>query len=230
VNTITRIEINERNINKIAKNMRTLLDEHRVTENEVAQSLKIPVMTIRRLVSGETTDPRISTLKLIADHFNISVDSLIENNTSRSMALMSKATPQFIPVLDWKTATTITSVKDIDLKTWKEWHPIVLGEQTPLSNNAFALESRPSMQPRFTVGTLFIIDPNEVSTDGDIVLIKMKTDGNLSLRELIIDVPRWQLQPIVLGSETLFFDEQQHHILGIVILTLLHARKEKITT
>ena len=227
MNITARIETNERNIDKIAKNMRSLLDEHRVTENEVAQSLNIPVMTIRRLVSGETTDPRISTLKLIADHFNISVDSLIEDNTSKSMALMSKAKPQFVPVLDWKTATTIASINDIDLKTWKEWHPIILGEQTLLSNNAFALESRPSMQPRFPVGTLFIIDPNEVPTDGDIVLIKMKPDGNLSLRELIIDLPKWQLQPIVLGSETLFYNTQQHHMMGIVILTLLHARKEK---
>ena len=225
MNTIVRIEINEQHIDKIAKNMRSLLDEHRITENEVAQSLNIPVMTIRRLVSGETTDPRISTLKLIADFFNISIDSLIEDNTSKSMVLMSKATPQFVPVLDWKTATIIKSIKDIDLKTWKEWHPIVLGEQTPLGNNAFALESRPSMQPRFPVGTLFIIDPNEVPRDGDIVLIKMKTDGNLSLRELIIDVPRWQLQPIVLGSETFFYDEIQHTIVGVVVLTMLYKRK-----
>jgi transcriptional regulator with XRE-family HTH domain len=227
VNITAKIEINEHNIDKLAKNMRSLLDEHRVTENEVAQSLNIPVMTIRRLVSGETTDPRISTLKLIADHFNISVDSLLEDNTSRSMVLMSKTTPQFVPILDWKTATTITSIGNIDLKAWKEWHPIVLAEQTLLSNNAFALESRPSMQPRFPVGTLFIIDPNEVPNDGDIVLIKMKRDGNLSLRELIIDLPRWQLQPIVLGSETLFYDEQQHHMMGIVMLTFLYARKEK---
>ncbi len=179
-------------------------------------------MTIRRLSSGETTDPRVSTLKLIADYFNISVDSLIEDNTSNAIALMRKTTPQFIPVLNWKIATTIKSVKEIDKKTWKEWHPIVLGEQTTLSNDAFALESRPSMQPRFPMGTLFIIDPNEVPSDGDIVLIKMKADGNLSLRELSIDIPRWQLQPIVLGSETLFYDEQQHHLMGIVILTLLH--------
>lgn len=64
MNTIVRVEINKHKYNKIAKNMRSLLDEHRVTKNDVVRSLNIPAMTIRRLVSGETTDPHISTLKL----------------------------------------------------------------------------------------------------------------------------------------------------------------------
>jgi hypothetical protein len=47
----------------------------------------------------------------------------------------------------------------------------------------------------------------------------------LSLRELIIDPPKWQLLPIVSGSESLFFDEKKHSILGVVVLTILHQRK-----
>ena len=204
-----------------------LLDARGVSESEIAQSLSIPVMTVRRIVSGETGDPRISTLKLIADYFNVSIDSLLEDNDQKSLNFMAKKMPQFIPVLDWKTAGNITSLKDIDLNAWKEWRPIVLSDSSSLSENAFALESRPSMQPRFPTGTLFIIDPNETPTDGDIVLIKMKTDGDLSLRELIIDPPRWQLQPVVAGSEVLFYNESQHQIVGIVILSMLHTRKEK---
>jgi transcriptional regulator with XRE-family HTH domain len=227
MNTVTEIEIDEYQLKKIAKNLRMLLTEHCISENDVAQSLNIPVMTVRRLASGETSDPRISTLKLIADYFNISVDSLIGDNNSKSIALMSKSTPRFIPVLDWKIATSMNSLNDIDLTSWNDWHPLILGEQLSLSNDAFALESRPSMQPRFPFGTLFIIDPNEIPNDGDIVLIKMKTNRDLSLRELIIDSPRWQLQPVVAGSEMLFYDENHHHISGVVILTILHTRKEK---
>ena len=230
MNTVAKIGSSINSTNKLSKNIQMLLKEHQVTESEVAQSLNIPVMTIRRLASGETIDPRISTLKLIADYFDVSVDLLIEKNTSSSIALMGKATPQFIPVLDWKIATTINSIDDIDLKTWKEWHPIVLGDQSILSNGAFALESRPSMQPRFPAGTLFIIDSNETPNDGEIVLIKMKADGSLSLRELIIDPPRWQLQPIVVGSETLFYNESQHKIIGVIVLTILRTRKERIST
>lgn len=225
VNSIVEIESNKNKTSQIAKNLNSLLSAQQITENEIAQSLNIPVMTIRRLVSGETIDPRISTLKLIADFFSISVDSLIEDNSSRSISQMHKTNPQFVPILDWKLATTINSISDIDLTSWKEWHPVIRGVQTELSNDAFGLESRPSMQPRFPTGTLFIIDPKEIPADGDIVLVKMKTDGNLSLRELNVDAPRWQLQPIVPGSEVFFYDKKQHHFMGVVVLTFLHSKK-----
>lgn len=226
MNNVVEIEIHN-NSDALAKNIQILLKEHNVTENEVAQSLNIPVMTIRRLASGETADPRISTLRLIAGYFGISVDALVENNSYRSFALIGKAVPHFIPVLDWKKAATINSLKEIDLKSWNEWYPIVLSDQCALSCESFALESRPSMQPRFPAGTLFVIDPTESPSDGDIVLVKMKMDGSLTLRELIIDSPRWQLQPIISGSESLFYNANQHHIAGIVVLTLLDSRKEK---
>lgn len=218
-------ELSEFQFKRLEKNLRMLLNEHGVSESEVAQSLNIPVMTIRRIASGETTDPRISTLKLIADYFNVSIDSLIEDNNSKSISLMSKNMPQFVPILDWKTAASIKSIQEIDLKSWKEWYPIILCNQSPLSSDSFALESRPSMHPRFPMKTLFIIDQNESPVDGDIVLVKMNADGELSLRELIIDPPRWQLQPIVVGSETLFYNEKQHRIMGVIILTMLRTRK-----
>lgn len=225
---IAVLDMNESQLKTLAKNLRMLLEEHRVTESEIAQSLNIPVMTVRRLVSGETGDPRISTLKLLADYFKVSVDALIEDSTSKSIASMGKTALQFIPVLDWQIIKDINSTNDINLKIWKEWHPIVFVDQFLLSSDAFALESRPSMQPRFPVGTLFVIDPNETPRDSDVALIKMKADGSVSLRELIIDSPRWQLSPIVSGSEALFYDENQHTIMGIVVLTMLQTRKENV--
>lgn len=221
------LKIDHSQIQMLAKNLRKLIDSRGVSESEIAQSLNIPVLTVRRIVSGETTDPRISTLKLIADYFNVSIDSLIGSKDNNPLNIMTKNIPQFVPILDWKTAGKINSLKDIDLTTWNEWYPIALGDNLSLSEGAFALESRPSMQPRFLKGTLLIIDPSVSPTDGDIVLVKMKADSDLSLRELIIDPPKWRLQPVVTGSEMLFYNETQHQIVGIVVLCLLHTRKEK---
>ena len=221
------LSINDSERQQLSVNLRRLLDERQVTENEIAQFLEIPVMTVRRIVSGETADPRISTLKLIADYFNVSLDSLIGDHYQKSTRVMKKNLPAFVPVLDWKTLTQMASIKELDLTAWKAWQPVIMNDATALSDEAFAIESRPSMQPRFPLGTLFIVDPKETPADGDIALIKMRSNDNLSLRELIIDSPRWQLQPIITGSELLFFDPQQHQIVGIVVLTMLHARKEK---
>lgn len=211
----------------IAKNLRLLFDNKQLTESEVANALNIPVMTIRRLISGETTDPRISTLKLIADFLDVSIDSLIQDHYSNAIQILNRSSPQFIPVLDWHTMVNAKSIYDIDFSIWKEWYPIVLDNQILLSKDAFGLESRPSMQPRFPLGTLFVIDPKEKPTDGDIILIKMKSNGDLSLRELIIDSPRWQLQPIITGSDFLYYDSNQQDITGVIVLTILNSRKTK---
>lgn len=227
MSNLSVLRINQTHIQVLARNLSMLLEIRGISENEIAQSLDIPVMTIRRIASGKTGDPRISTLKLIADYLNVSIDSLLEDNDKKPFNIMAKNKPQLLPLLDWKTAGTITSLKDVPLNLWKKWQPIFLGDNTALSENAFILESRPSMQPRFPIGTLFVIDPNEAPIDADIILVKMIPDGNLSLRELIIDSPRWQLQPIVTGSEPLFYDQSQHCILGVVIVSMLHTRKDK---
>lgn len=210
----------------LANNLTMLIKKKNLSEGEIATALNIPVMTIRRLTSGETTDPHISTLKQIADYFEVSIDSLIGGIDSTPIELMHKKNmPCFVPVLDWAKMSQITSLKDIDLSTWKEWQPVILGEQHTLSEDAFALESKPSMRPRFPTGTLFIIDPNETPMDGDLVLIKIKNDDNLSIREISIDPPKWQLLPTIPGSETLFYSPKEHAIIGPVLLTMLYSRK-----
>lgn len=223
--TLTELKITKSQIQTLAHNLRALLKQRDFSESEVAEKLDLPVMTIRRIVSGETTDPRISTLKLIADFFEVTIDSLIDT-ASKAAPLTNKNQPLFIPILDWTTATIMRSIKDINLHLWKDWHPVILGDQYSLDSGVFALKTRPSMQPRFPVGTLLIIDPNETPTDGDIVLVKLKKEKELSLRELVIDPPKWQLQPIIPGSEILFYEKSQHKIVGVVILTMLFARKE----
>lgn len=211
-------------IQSIAKNLKALIEGSKVSEIEIARALNTSVLTIRRIVSGETEDPRISTLKAIADYFNVSIDALLDDNGQRSINSMIKNKPRVIPILGWKTIEASESIEAINLNDWNEWYPVV-GEQNYISASTFAIESRPSMQPRFPLGTLFIVSPDEAPMDSDIILIRMKQEKELSLRELIIDPPKWQLQPVVTGSETLFFDEKKHEILGVVVFTVLHKRK-----
>jgi transcriptional regulator with XRE-family HTH domain len=210
----------------LAENLYALLKTNDLNANQLAQILGIPMMTIRRLLSGETTDPRISTLKLIADYFGVSIDSLIEKGNLAASSNFGKARPLFVPKLNWETVSKISSLGEINLATWKEWQSVSLGEKEKISPNAFALESRPSMFPRFPQGTLFIFDSEATPKDGDIVLIKLKKNNELTLRELVIDPPEWQLHPIVAGSNILHYSENEHKITGINILTMLFNRKD----
>ena len=90
----------------------------------------------------------------------------------------------------------------------------------------FALESTKSMQPRFPNGTVFIISMEEQTIDGDLILIRFKENNSVSLRELIVDSPFWHLNPVIPGSTTLVFQQKQHEIIGVVILTLIQTRHQ----
>ena len=207
----------------IAENLRHLIKLKKTTEGKIAQDLNIPVMTVRRLLSGETTDPRVFTLKTLANYFNVTIDTLMEVGVLAPNESISQSKPLFIPILDWDVAKNINA---IDLKKWPNWIPVTIGKDENISSHSFALESRPSMYPRFQQGTIFILDPELTSSDGDLVLVNLRENNELTLRELFIDPPEWQLHPVNQGSSILNYAPQKdHQIVAVVFLTLFYNRK-----
>ncbi len=129
------------------------MERQQLSISQLAQKLNLPMMTIRRLMSGETSDPRMSTLRQIASFFDLPVHVLFEGNVN-TIPIRQDENPQILlPVLNWSLLKNIASVKELDLSTWKNWQSVSMPNQARLSSEAFALESRPSMAPRF---------PNEV--------------------------------------------------------------------
>lgn len=210
---------------ELADNLRALLRKSHLNPSQLAQTLGIPLMTVRRLISGETADPRISTLKLMANHFDVSIDSLIENTHHASIKLLKNNKSLLIPILDWDAIKNFRSIEEIDLKNWEKWIPISLNSEQTLSKKSFALESRPSMYPRFPIGTTFVIDPTVTIEDGDTVLVKIKSNGEITLRELVIDPPEWRLLPTIAGSDVVKYSEKEHEILGVNMLKVFYGRK-----
>lgn len=218
------IDLNRVGTNRLGDNILYLLKKHHLTDNELAESVKLPIITIRRIISGETTDPRISTLKLIANYFSVTVDELLHSICNNQNNHPIKNKPKFLPILDWITAAKISSLKEIKLSSWEKWHPITFAYEYSLSDDAFILESTPSMYPRFSTGTLFVIEPNISPRDGDIILIKSNSCDDISLRELMIDLPERKLLPLMANSSNIKFEPEIHSILGVVTLTLLYKR------
>jgi transcriptional regulator with XRE-family HTH domain len=166
----------------IADNLSGLLEINNLNSNQLANLLGIPMMTVRRLLSGETEDPRISTLKIISDYFGVSVDVLVGNNSQNLLMPSKKVASYLVPKISWDSLSTSKNIREIDFKTLTEWQSISLNEQDTISKSTFALESKPSMYPRFPNGSIFIIDPEVMPADGDIVLVKIKLNNNVRPR------------------------------------------------
>lgn len=209
----------------IARNLKSLLKQHNLNANQLAHFLGIPMMTVRRLLSGETEDPRISTLKLIADFFKVSIDFFIGEYPLKNFASSQKIKSFLIPKLNWEVLHKLLDIDKFNVNEWSDWQSFTLNNSDVLSKKAFAIESRPSMFPRFPKGTVFIIDPETQPTDGDIVLIKFKDNNEFTLRELVVDPPIWRLSPLILDSNIIEFSSEQHEIIGVSLLTLLYHPK-----
>ena len=124
---------------RLAGNLEALLKTKNLSASKIAQKLGIPMMTIRRLLSGETTDPRISTLKIIADHLGVSVNSLVEDNYPTAEKSAHESRPFLVPIFDWQSAEKSHTLKN--LNSWPDWQPIAGYEKDLISQNSFALKS-----------------------------------------------------------------------------------------
>lgn len=221
--------LNNHSLNKFNKdlpnNLSLLMKENSVSESELARALNLPYNTIHRLISGHTSDPRISTLKSIAEYFNVSLDTLLNPIALVTDTLKNTSNPKAIPIMSWEQVSNNEFLNLLDHQNWVNWLPIPLVSSDNLSLNAYAIESRPSMYPRFPIGTFFVIDPECNPIDGDLILIKIKKNGAISLRELMIDPPAMKLLPIIQNSDSLNFIEGEHEIIGVVILSMHHLRR-----
>ena len=63
---------------KLQYNLQRLMAMHAIhSGSELARQLSIPPPSINRILSGQVTDPRISTLILLADYFDVGIDQLL---------------------------------------------------------------------------------------------------------------------------------------------------------
>lgn len=222
VANLTDIE-NKRNLS-ISRKLLFLIKKNGITEIELARALKLPYNTIHRVLHGITTDPRLSTIKLITDHLNVTLDQLTNDNFDLTDDDFPAANN--IPLFSWSDLAGQNIFEKIRKRESKNWYPFVSSNMTEISHQAFAVESRPSMQPRFPIGTIFIVDPLPEPTDGDFIFIRVKESSDIAIKELMIDPPYWKLLSVTESHDTLDFSKELYEVVGVVMLTMLYTKRK----
>ena len=64
----------------IGKNIKKYREKLGISQDKLSKLAGITLHTITKIESGATPDPRIETVKKIADALGISVDDLLKNN------------------------------------------------------------------------------------------------------------------------------------------------------
>lgn len=177
------------NFDTLANNLRYLMHSKNISECELARRTYIPQPTVHKILTGKTTDPRASTLKSLADYFEISIEELLTGNQA---VPHSNSKTQSIVILSWKECIEGTQfINNLTPANWTHWTVTEF-----ISSHAYALVSKASMEPRFPKKTTLFIDPAIKPEDGDIVVVFYPNTDEATLRELSIDGPTQLLLPL----------------------------------
>lgn len=202
---------------KLAANLRQLLLAKNISEAELARQTNVPQPTLHKILSGKTSDPRASTLKSLADFFNTTIDDLMTGENAKIHTKQS-GNIQSIAVITWDDCHHYK--KKLAKLTPENWNQWIVTEF--ISVNAFALKSKPSMEPKFPKGSILIIDPDITPEDGDLVIAHYGDTATTTIRELSIDGPIRILSTICKTQNSQSTNNENVKILGVVMKSIFN--------
>src|SRR3990167_1621898 len=129
--------------------LRNLMDELSLSESELSRRTQVGQPVIHRILSGETDNPRVATLSLIANYFSVSISQLIGDAPLPENRIPGTHNPYLsawnqVPLLTWEQA--------IDWPQQKQHvqEPKMIATEIAVSPDAFALKIKDTtMAPRF---------------------------------------------------------------------------------
>ena len=98
----------KRSLPLVAKNLRYLMDANKLTSTSLAEATQQNQPTIHRIVNGEVSDPRASTLEPLAKYFGTTVNLLrsydFESQADVNVVPNNRPRSDALPVLSWVQA------------------------------------------------------------------------------------------------------------------------------
>lgn len=175
--------------------LRNLMDELNLSESELARRTQVGQPVIHRILSGETDNPRVATLSLIANYFSISISQLIGDVPLPEHRLPGTHNPRLstwsqVPLLTWEQAAEWPQQKNIQ-------HPQMIATELAVGLNAFALTVKDTtMSPRFNEGMLLIVDPDQTVEDRDFAILLLDHQTHVVFKQILKDGADIYLKPL----------------------------------
>src|SRR5579862_3131617 len=212
MNDLASVAIQAEEAESLTANLHRLMQNSGISEAELARRSNVPQPTLHKILSGKTDDPRASTLKALANTFDISIDELLSGTFTTSRQINKAPKTQSIAIISWSDCIEATHfIANLTSTNWDNW---VISES--LSQHAYGLATKASMEPHFPKGTVLIIDPDMTAEDGDTIVVLYPNTQEATLRKLSIDGPMKLLLPLNATSSPNNF-EKNIQILGVVV-------------
>lgn len=182
---------------KLSSVLKRLLYERDIKPVDLARAVDLPPPTIHRLITGKSTRPYESSLKPIADFFDIEVDQLLgevplpgdqkKDVSEEDSRHLGKNKISSIPLIPWQF------LSNQENKGQFEAIPFV----GVISEKGFAtIMPDTSMEPFIQRNAIVIFDPFIQSIDRSYILVKLHETKAFVIRQLLIDADHQYLKPL----------------------------------
>jgi transcriptional regulator with XRE-family HTH domain len=193
--------------NLLAGTLKQLIKkEKNLSASSLAEKLDMPRNKITRILNGEVSDPKASTLTPIADYFGVTIDELlglkplsnkIIHSSNRTL-LMEKPFISQDKIIDWINNNYEPSL----------FYEIAIKDKEPFENSFISKIDSDALTPIISPSMFLIIGKDTQLQTGDFVIAS--DNKSFILRKIQIEGDNWYLTAInpvykTISNETNFF-------------------------
>lgn len=199
-----------------------LMDECDIDDISLSRETNIPISTISRMRLRSDSNPTASTLRPIAKFFSISISQLLGDEPLSKDRLPGSHNPTSftsvrMPIIDWD------SIADwIDNDGQKIKHKLTqwISTEKRIGYRAFSLKIlTDSFGLAFRKGSLIIIDPEQKPSDGDLILLRLKKDGVIVLKQFLADGNDFYIRSVNPEMKGINLLDDSYTVIGVIIET-----------
>lgn len=167
----------------LAENLRSLMQEIPISENELARKTGVRQPIINRILTGKNQNPQIDTLRRLSVFFSLNISQLIgeESMELANLGIFQRDTSSFskVQLLELENVGETIGTKN----KYREYVYVDI----PLSPEAFAVKLADlSMEPRFPPGTVVIFDRKIEIKDRSYIILLPFQEKKAIFRQLLI--------------------------------------------
>ena len=194
------------NNNLLAKTLDKLISSKGgLTPSSLAKQLGIPTNKITRIINGDVTDPKASTLLQIASFFDIGIEQLLGikpieiSNTTEDVKHSI-----LLPVYHIENGSPSS-----------DWYRWAYDEK---KESAVAIKVDTDLyEPIIPLDSTLIVDRDEEVLHRSYIIIKEPSNNRFIVRRIIFDGNSKYIHPINTGFNIEQYDNIQHEIFGVIL-------------
>ena len=204
----------------LAQTLNDLIDrENKLSPAALARALGIPTNKITRILNGDVTDPKASTLLQIANHFDITIDQLLglKPIIPAGEAELQQQATRSLPVFEF---TQEASKKP---KEWYRW------AENEVDGDYYALAIDTDLyEPIFPQNSLLIVNPDIEPDDRSYIVVKKADESSCcSIKKYVLEGNQVYLYPINPKLPVEIFDKNLYTIAGVILEVHQKLRSKK---